>query len=59
MAAEEMGMSFDNVVHPPFNTDTVQESRSPGGSTGPWHRHRHHPGLPRCQGAVVQTGSSF
>jgi len=33
MAAEEMGMSLDKVVHPPFNTDTVQESRSPGGST--------------------------
>lgn len=33
MAAEEMGMNPKNVVCPNFNTDTVQESKSPGGST--------------------------
>jgi len=33
MAAEEMGMHPKNVVAPNFDTDTVQESRSPGGST--------------------------
>ena len=33
MAAEELGMSYSKVYTPNFDTDTVQESRSPGGST--------------------------
>jgi CO/xanthine dehydrogenase Mo-binding subunit len=32
-AAEELGMSLDKVQNPPFDTQNVQESRSPGGST--------------------------
>jgi CO/xanthine dehydrogenase Mo-binding subunit len=33
MAAEEMGITPDKVKTPNFNTDLVQESKSPGGST--------------------------
>ena len=33
MAAEELGVDLDRVYNPGFDTDTVQESRSPGGST--------------------------
>ncbi len=33
MAAEEMGVNLKNMFCPNFDTDQVQESRSPGGST--------------------------
>jgi len=33
MAAEEMGITPDRVKTPNFNTDVVQETKSPGGST--------------------------
>lgn len=33
MVAEELGVDLDRVYNPGFDTDTVQESRSPGGST--------------------------
>jgi CO/xanthine dehydrogenase Mo-binding subunit len=33
MVAEELGVDFDRISNPGFDTDTVQESRSPGGST--------------------------
>jgi CO/xanthine dehydrogenase Mo-binding subunit len=33
MAAEELSVDLDSIYSPGFDTDTVQESRSPGGST--------------------------